>query len=175
MPATSRENAKARFTRELINVVNPRLVLYTRAGVLAAIIILLLNYGVIAALASVLMEFCTEITAVEHSQPTSRGDHLAHMEFINRTLEREGVVSPGAVTVSTSLDGCARRSTATMVAPHPRSWDWSTVDIANQSTVRTDQEKLGAAPTGTQTALSMPRGATAPRAQSAQRCMRAKP
>ena len=119
MPATSRENAKARFTRELINVVNPRLVLYTRAGVLAAII-LLLNYGVVAALASVLMEFCTEITAVEHSQPTSRGDHLAHMEFINRTLEREGVVSSGAnYSCATVLPKTQTQSRLHTGAPHP--------------------------------------------------------
>ena len=109
-PATSHEKTKARFTRELINVVNPRLTIYTHAGILAAVI-LVLNYSVVAALASVLVQFCAEVTTVEHSEPSSRGDQLVHMGFINRTLEREGVVGSGAITITTSVAGCAKRNT----------------------------------------------------------------
>ena len=150
MPATSREEHKARFTRELINVVNPRLVLYTHAGILA-VVILLLNYSVVAALASVLMQFCTEVTTVEHSEPSSRGDQLVHIGFINRTLEREGVVGSGAITVTTSVAGCAKRNTATIVAPHPQAWRGkrsipapcvdkleTCVDLANSGSCRTN-------------------------------------
>ena len=116
MPATSREEHKARFTRELINVVNPRLGLYTHAGILA-VVILLLNYSVVAALASVLVQFCTEVTTVEHSEPSSRGDQLIHIGFINRTLEREGVVGSGAITVTTMW--LAARSETRLPSSHP--------------------------------------------------------
>ena len=107
---------RARFRKELINAVNPRLALYTRAGLLATTI-LLLNYAVVGGLATVLMQVCSEITTVEASEPESRGDFKVYEGFINKTLAREQVVSAGGVTITTTVAGCAKRSTATIVAP----------------------------------------------------------
>ena len=108
----------SRFWRELVNAVNPRLVLYTRAGLLA-VTILVLNYAIVAALTTVLMQICSEISTVDRTEPTTRGDFLVYESFINRTLAREGSVSSGGITITTSVTGCAKRSTAPIVAPHP--------------------------------------------------------
>ena len=111
-------NKSARFWRELVNAVNPRLVLCTRAGLLA-VTILVLNYAIVVALTTVLMQICSEISTVDRTEPTTRGDFLAYESFINRTLAREGSVSSGGITITTSVTGCAKRSTASIVAPHP--------------------------------------------------------
>jgi hypothetical protein len=111
--------AKERFWRELINTVNPRLVLYTRAGLLAATI-LVLNYAIVGAVATYLMQDCAEITVSQRSDPVSSGDFLTYEGWINRTLAREGTVQSGGVTIKVAVSGCAKRSTATIVAPHPK-------------------------------------------------------
>ena len=104
--------------RQIVNLVNPRLALYTNAGILAAVI-LILNYAVVAGLALVLVERCTEVTTVDRTEPITSGDRLVFENFILKTIAREGVVRSGPVTVTTNVSGCFKKSAMTIVAPHP--------------------------------------------------------
>ena len=113
--------ARAFVTRELVNTVNPRLALYTRAGMLAAMI-LVLNYAFVAGLAGFLMTQCSLIEQVERTYPVTSGDFVSFEAFINQTLDREKITKSGGVTITTTVRGCAKRSTATIVAPHPRGY-----------------------------------------------------
>ena len=82
----------ASWSKQLVNLVNPRLALYTRAGLLAAII-LVLNYAIVVALSLWLMGLCSETTMVDRTRPVTFGDFTTYEEFLNVTLSREGVVS----------------------------------------------------------------------------------
>ena len=108
-----------KIERQLVALVNPRLALYTRAGFLAAII-LILNYALVAVLSVMLMQVCTTSTTVEHSQPTTAGDFNVYRGFLNDTVAREGVVSADGVTITTTISGCAKRSVQMITAPHRR-------------------------------------------------------
>ena len=111
----------ARATRELVNAVNPRLALYTHAGMLA-LTILVLNYAVVVGLAFLLMTRCSSITQVERTYPVTSGDFVSYEAFINQTLDREKITKSDGVTVTTTVRGCAKRSTSTIVAPHPKGY-----------------------------------------------------
>ena len=110
------------LARQLVNAVNPRLALYTRAAFLAACI-LVLNYVAVAGLSILMMNSsagCSEITVVDRSMPVTTGDFLVYNGFINDTLARARVVSSSGVTVTTTVSGCVKRSVAMVVAPHPQ-------------------------------------------------------
>ena len=110
----------AGLEKQLVNAVNPRLALYTRAGLLAALI-LILNYALVAALAAIGMTVCTTSTSTEHTNPTTSGDTEVHEDFAIDLLEREGTVTSGTVTVKTEVSGCATKNVQTIVAPHPET------------------------------------------------------
>ena len=112
-----RQEARKEVAKQVVNVVNPRLVLYTHAGFLAATI-LVLNYVIIIILAFVLKEDCTETSIVDRSLPVTFGDFMTYEEFINITLSREGVVSTGTTTTTTTVNGCVKRNSAVLVAPY---------------------------------------------------------
>ena len=107
-------------SRQLVSLVNPRLALYTRAGFLAAII-LAINFAIVAGLALVLQQDCTSSTIVDRSSPVTFGDFLTYEEFINTTLDREGVVQEGTTTTTTTVSGCVKRNSAVLVAPYMTS------------------------------------------------------
>ena len=108
----------AGLEKQLVNAVNPRLALYTRAGLLA-LLILILNYALVAALAAIGMTVCTTSTSTDHTNPTTSGDAEVHEDFAIDLLEREGTVTSGTVTVKTEVSGCATKNVQTIVAPHP--------------------------------------------------------
>ena len=121
--------------RQLVALVNPRLALYTRAGLLAGII-LILNYALVGVLSMMLMQVCTTSTTVEHSRPTTTGDFDVYEGFLNDTVAREGVVSSSGVTITTTVSGCAKRSVQMLTAPHPEDimsqaapWAWRTAPL----------------------------------------------
>ena len=105
-------------SRHVVTAVNPRLALYTRAGFLA-VLVLLMNYGVVAGVALFLMGSCTRITTVQTSEPETSGGWAVMENFVNKTLAKEGIVTEGPVTVTTNVSGCAKRSVRTIVAPFP--------------------------------------------------------
>lgn len=118
--------------RQLVALVNPRLALYTRAGLLAGII-LILNYALVGVLSMMLMWVCTTSTIVEHSRPVTTGDFDVYESFLNDTVAREGVVSSDGVTITTNVSGCVERSVQMLTAPHPQDiasqaapWAWRT-------------------------------------------------
>ena len=112
-----RGETRRKVSRQLVNVVNPRLALYTRAGFLAATI-MAFNYVFVLILAFVLQRDCTEKTVVDRSLPVTFGSHKTYEEFINLTLSREGVVQEGTTTTTTTISGCVKRNSAVLVAPY---------------------------------------------------------
>ena len=115
--------------RQLVSIVNPRLVLYTRAGFLAGLI-LLINYAVIGAGALFLVQLCTEVSVTEKSEPTTYGGGDVFWSFMNKTVEREGVVRSGPVTITTNVSACFKGAVRTVVAPFPahtrqQGWGWA--------------------------------------------------
>ena len=111
-----RQETRRKVSRQLVNVVNPRLALYTRAGFLA-LTIMAFNYVFVIILAFVLQRDCTEKTVVDRSLPVTFGDFKTYEEFINLTLSREGVVQEGTTT-TTTVSGCVKRNSAVIVAPY---------------------------------------------------------
>lgn len=100
-------------------LVNPRLSLYTNASLLA-VVILLINYAIVAALSQVLMQFCTESTTVETTEPIIAGGALPYDTFLNTTLAKEGTKNSYPITTTTNVSGCHIRSVRHIVAPHPQ-------------------------------------------------------
>ena len=90
----------AQVSAQLVSLVNPRLAMYTRAGFHAAII-LSINFAIVGCLALVLQRDCTTSTVVDRSSPVTFGDFLTYEEFINTTLDREGVVKEDTTTTTT--------------------------------------------------------------------------
>ena len=114
------QDSKRQVSRQIVNLVNPRLALYTRAGFLAAII-LAINFAIVACLALMLQRDCTGSTIVDRSSPVTFGDFLTYEEFINKTLGREGVVREDTTTTTTTVSGCVKRNSAVVVAPYMSS------------------------------------------------------
>ena len=112
-----RQEARKQVAKQVVNVVNPRLVMYTHSCSLAATI-LVLNYVIIIILAFVLKDDCSETSVVDRSLPVTFGDFVTYEEFINITLSREGVVSSGTTTTTTTVSGCVKRNSAVLVAPY---------------------------------------------------------
>lgn len=112
-----RQEARKQVAKQVVNVVNPRLVMYTHSCFLAATI-LVLNYVIIIILAFVLKDDCSETSVVDRSLPVTFGDFVTYEEFINITLSREGVVSSGTTTTTTTVSGCIKRNSAVLVAPY---------------------------------------------------------
>merc|ERR1712185_571366 len=77
LPDKLQDAMPAGLEKQLVNAVNPRLALYTRAGLLA-VLILILNYALVAALAGIGMTVCTSSTSTEHTEPTTSGDANVH-------------------------------------------------------------------------------------------------
>ena len=108
---------KKQATEQLIKIVNPRLVLYTRAGMLAAVI-LVLNYGAVAGLSLVLMQQCSTIETQDRSEHITSGSRDVWEDFINKTLDKEGTKTSEGVTITTEVSGCVKQNVRTIVAPY---------------------------------------------------------
>jgi hypothetical protein len=122
----------AQVSRQLVSLVNPRLAIYTRAGFLAAII-LSINFAIVGCLALVLQRDCTTSTVVDRSSPVTFGDFLTYEEFINTTLDREGVVKEDTTTTTTTVSGCVKRNSAVLVAPYQATLCSNTCRIGGRS------------------------------------------
>jgi len=115
--------------KALVNMVNPRLVLYTRAAFLA-LCILVLNYAVVAVLSGFLMGICTTVTTSEKTSPIVSGGFFDQEAWVNDTFAREAVVnSGGGVTITTSVDACHEKSLAPVSVPFPGCYDndWNSI------------------------------------------------
>jgi hypothetical protein len=110
----------AQVSAQLVSLVNPRLAMYTRAGFLAAII-LAINFAIVGCLALYMARDCTESSIIERSSPVTFGDFLTYEEFINTTLDREGVVKEDETTTTITVSGCVKRNSAVLVAPYMAS------------------------------------------------------
>jgi hypothetical protein len=117
---------------QLVSLVNPRLAMYTRAGFLAAII-LSINFAIVGCLALYLQRDCTTSTVVDRSSPVTFGDFLTYEEFINTTLDREGVVKEDSTTTTTTVDGCVKRNSAVLVAPYQATLCSNTCRLGGRS------------------------------------------
>jgi hypothetical protein len=122
----------AQVSAQLVSLVNPRLAMYTRAGLLAAII-LSINFAIVGCLALVLQRDCTTSTVVDRSSPVTFGDFLTYEEFINTTLDREGVVKEDLTTTAITVDGCVKRNSAVLVAPYQATLCSNTCKLGGRS------------------------------------------
>jgi hypothetical protein len=106
---------------QLVNAVNPRLALYSRPGLLAALI-LVLNYAIIVGIALLLTENCSVITDVETTAPMTEGPATMdgrHTRFIRDHFAQEHEVTSGGITRRVTVELCATENSHTVTAPWP--------------------------------------------------------
>ena len=114
------------LTRTLIGAVNPRLALYTNAGLLA-LIILIVNYLSVGALAVIIMQSCSTIVTSDTSYPTTTGGEFqdyegltgVHTKWMVHMTGTEGTTSSGGVTTTTEVDYCVLDTYSVATAPWP--------------------------------------------------------
>ena len=109
------------LSRQLVNAVNPRLALYTRAGLLA-FIILVLNYAAIAVIALLFTRQCSMITNTETTYPSTEAPaslNGKHVRFIRDTFAQEQVTTSGGITRTVSVEMCATEASHLVTAPFP--------------------------------------------------------
>jgi len=132
------------LAKSLVNMVNPRLALYSRAACLA-LIILVLNYVVVAGLSLVLMRICTTVTTSEKTSPIVSGGNFDQEAWVNDTFAREAVVNSGSgVTVTTTIDACHEKSLAPVSVPFPGCYDmeWNSIPCGLGTEDNVDSQTL---------------------------------